>query len=412
MFVDEAVIEVFAGKGGDGIVAWHREKFVDMGGPSGGDGGHGGDVVLWATTNVNTLVELRGAKHVRAEHGKAGQSKRMSGKSGQDAVVPVPVGTLVYNDATGELMADLTEVDQRFVVAAGGRGGLGNQNFATPSMRAPTKATPGTPGERLKVRMELKLLADVGLVGYPSVGKSTLISVISNARPKIADYPFTTLVPNLGVVPWHDYREFVVADIPGLIEGAHTGVGLGIQFLRHVERTNLLVHLIEVVPKMDDREEELGARDPIRDYEVLCGELAFFNPDLLKRPQVVVLNKVELPFVAEREAELRAHFEGLGLPFIAISAVTRKGIAELVDLLGAAIFDGSLKDQQPPVWYEELIEEADLWREQQALKDELGEDADEGPEVIWVFEDEDGEPLDDEDSDDEDSDDEDGSEEE
>jgi GTP-binding protein len=399
MFVDEAVIELFAGKGGDGMVAFHREKFVDMGGPSGGDGGHGGDIVLWATTNVNTLVELRNARHVRAQHGKPGLSKNKSGKSGEDQVVPVPVGTLVYDAATGELMADLTERDQRYIVAAGGRGGLGNQHFATPSNRAPRKATPGEAGAHLKVRLELKLLADVGLVGYPSVGKSTLISVISNARPKIADYPFTTLVPNLGVVPWHDYREFVVADIPGLIEGAHDGVGLGHQFLRHVERTNLLLHLIEVVPRADGQAEEESDRDPIKDYEILCGELAYFNPQLLKRPQMIVLTKADLPFVAAREPELRAHFEqGLGLPFVAISAATRQGISELIDMLGRAIFEGTLKDQQQPAWYAELVEEAELWREQKALEEELGEDAEDAPEVIWVFEDEEGRSLDGDDS--------------
>jgi GTP-binding protein len=410
MFVDEVVIEVFAGKGGDGAVAFHREKYVDMGGPSGGDGGKGGDVVLWATTNVNTLLDLRNMRHVRAQHGKPGMSKNKSGRSGEDAVVPVPVGTLVYDAVTGELMADLTENNQRFIVAAGGRGGQGNQHFATPSNRAPRKATLGRPGDHLKVKLELKLLADVGLVGYPSVGKSTLISVISNARPKIADYPFTTLVPNLGVVPWHNYREFVVADIPGLIEGAHEGVGLGHQFLRHVERTNLLVHLLEVVPQLDHSDERETERDPIRDYEVLCGELAYFNPDLLKRPQVIVLNKVDLPFVAAREPELRAHFEqGLGLPFVAISAATRQGITELVDLLGRAIFEGVLKDQPQPAWYTDLIEEAELWRDQQALKAELAEEGGEGPEVIWVFENEDGVPLDElDDEDDSEGDDEDG----
>ena len=325
------------------MVAFRREKYVPRGGPAGGDGGKGGDVVFIATSEVNTLAEFRHRRHLRAEQGSHGGPKQMTGKNGKDLIVRVPLGTLVFDAEDDSLLADLTEEHETFVAALGGRGGLGNQHFATSRNKAPRKATPGKPGEERSIRLELKLLADVGLVGYPSVGKSTLIAAISNARPKIAAYPFTTLVPNLGVVRWRDNREFVIADIPGLIEGAHEGHGLGIQFLKHIERTNLLVHVIEVTAQLDGQEDE---REPVADFERLRLELERFNPELLERPQMVVLNKCDLPHVQEEEARLRAHFEGLGLPFMTISAAAHLHLDEFVEALGQRVLSQRVDDDR------------------------------------------------------------------
>ncbi len=313
------------------MVAFRREKYVPRGGPAGGDGGKGGDVVFVATTDTNTLAEYRHRRHIRADAGRHGGPKQMTGRNGKNLELRVPLGTLIFDADEDTLLADLTSEGSTYVAAAGGKGGLGNQHFATSRNKAPRKATPGKPGEERNIRLELKLLADVGLVGYPSVGKSTLISAISNARPKIAAYPFTTLAPNLGVVRWRDFREFVIADIPGLIEGAHEGHGLGIQFLKHIERTNLLVHVLEVTTQLEDHED---GRDPIADFEALRHELASFNPDLLERPQMVVLNKCDLPHVLEQEDRLRAHFEGMGMTFMTVSAAARIGLGELVEELG------------------------------------------------------------------------------
>src|SRR5579885_3530798 len=279
MFIDEARIRVKAGDGGNGCVAFRREKYVPRGGPSGGDGGHGGDVILFADEHHNTLLHFRFNPEHTAERGRHGEGSNRTGRDGASIEVPVPVGTIVYDDDTGEVLHDFTRVGDRFIVAKGGRGGRGNQHFATATHQAPTEHEPGRPGEEKRLRLELKLLADVGLVGYPNAGKSTLISRISAARPKIADYPFTTLEPNLGVVELPDYRSFVVADIPGLIEGAHLGHGLGIQFLRHIERTRLLVHLVDV--------SEASGRDPVRDFETVMEELASFSEDLVKKPMLV-----------------------------------------------------------------------------------------------------------------------------
>ncbi len=335
MFVDEVTVHVRAGRGGDGMVAFRREKYVPRGGPSGGDGGRGGDVIFVATREINTLVNFRHRRHVHAEDGKKGGIKNMTGRAGATVVVHVPIGTLIFDQHSGRLLMDLTEEGERFVAARGGDGGMGNQHFASSRNRAPRHATSGHEGQEGRLRLELKLLADVGLVGFPSVGKSTLISVISNARPKIADYPFTTLVPNLGVVSWHNYQEFVIADIPGLIEGAHQGHGLGVQFLKHVERCNLLVHLLEITPQLEDQPD---GREPIHDYEVLCEELRQFNPELLERPQLVVLNKLDQPQAQEQQEALRAHFEDeLGIGFIAISAIARENLDELVDRLGRIV---------------------------------------------------------------------------
>lgn len=335
MFVDEAKIEVSAGDGGNGAIAFRREKFVPRGGPAGGDGGKGGDVIFVASTNCNTLSDFRHVRHVRGERGADGGTNNKSGKQGADAVVEVPVGTLITNADTHELLVDMTEPGQRFVAAKGGDGGHGNARFATSTNRTPKRATPGWPGEKLTLHLELKLIADVALVGYPSVGKSTLISVLSNARPKIAEYPFTTLVPNLGVVKFGDYGEYVIADVPGLIEGAHEGQGLGTQFLKHIERTNLIAHIIEVTPQLQGHETQ---RDPIEDFNRINDELKKFNPELARRPQLVVLNKIDLPFTASQEERLRAYFvDELGLPFVAISAAAHQNLDELRNRLGEAV---------------------------------------------------------------------------
>lgn len=344
MFVDEATVEVSAGDGGDGAVAFRREKYVPRGGPAGGDGGKGGDVIFVASHNANTLADFRHVRHLRAQKGAQGGGNNMSGKSGEDVVVELPVGTLITDLATGEIVADLIEAGQRVVVAKGGDGGQGNARFATARNRTPRKATPGWPGEEKKLQLELKLIADVALVGYPSVGKSTIIAALSNARPKIAAYPFTTLVPNLGVVRWADYKEFVIADVPGLIEGASEGHGLGIQFLKHVERTNLIAHVIEVVPQLEGQETE---RDPIQDFHRICKELASFNPEILERPQIVILNKADLPFVSDEIERLRAYFEEEEkLPFIAISAAAHQNLAELQLMLGTALENAGFGKQK------------------------------------------------------------------
>jgi len=334
-FIDEAHINVRAGRGGDGMVAWRREKYIPRGGPAGGDGGRGGDVIFVASEDSHTLMELRYLRHVRAEHGQHGGPKKMTGRSGKDEILEVPLGTLVYDDESGELLADLTEHGQRYVAAKGGDGGLGNQHFATSRNRAPRKATQGFPGGECMIRLELKLLADVGLVGFPSVGKSTLIGALSNARPQVAAYPFTTLTPHLGVVRFKSAKEFVIADIPGIIEGAHEGHGLGLRFLRHVERTRILVHVLEVTEQLEGMED---GRDPIADYEKICHELEQFDPELLERPKLVVLNKCDLDRVREREQEVRAYFEERGIGFLMISAAGRIGLEPLIERLGVMLY--------------------------------------------------------------------------
>lgn len=333
-FVDCVTLHMAAGHGGAGAVAYRREKFVPRGGPSGGNGGKGGDVVLVADRNVGTLLDLRFRKKIVAQDGKNGQPKRMDGGNGDNTVVRVPVGTLVRDAHSLELLADLAEDTDTFVVASGGRGGLGNAHFKTATHQTPRFAQPGEPGDALDVLLELKLLADVGIIGFPSVGKSTLISVISNARPKIAAYHFTTLAPNLGLVRHRDFRSFVVADIPGLIEGAHEGRGLGYQFLRHVERCRVLLHVIEVTPAMDGMAD---GRDPVADFDAIMRELQLFSPSLAERPVLVGLGKTDLPFVAERQAELRDHFEGRGHRFVSFSAVTRDGLSDLLDLVSEMV---------------------------------------------------------------------------
>ena len=338
MFVDQVEIEVEAGRGGHGMVAWRREKFVPYGGPAGGDGGRGGSVLVRAAANLTTLMDLRYRKNIHAENGRPGGPKCMHGRAGEARILLVPAGTQVFDVKTQEMMADLVDVGQEVGVAVGGRGGRGNARFTTATNRAPRTAEEGHPGGLRTIRLELKLLADVGIIGYPSVGKSTLISVISNARPRIAAYPFTTQVWNQGVVGFGQWQSFVVADIPGLIEGAAEGKGLGHQFLRHVERCSMLVHMVEVPPPFDDGYGgDWTERDPIEDFERINRELELFNPELAQRPQVVVLNKVDLPYVAEQRSRLEAYFESQGLPLLCISAVTRAGTRELVNFLGEKI---------------------------------------------------------------------------
>jgi GTP-binding protein len=324
MFIDEAKIRVKAGDGGNGCLAFRREKFVPRGGPSGGDGGKGGDVIMESSERHNTLVHFRFNPEYKAERGRHGEGSNKTGREGDDIVLKVPVGTIVYDDDSGEKVHDFSRADERIVVARGGRGGRGNAQFATSTHQAPREHEPGRPGEERHYRLELKLLADVGLVGYPNVGKSTLISRISAARPKIADYPFTTLQPNLGVVVAGqppDETSFVVADIPGLIEGAHTGAGLGTQFLRHIERTRLLVHLVDV-------SDASGRPDPVKDIEVINGELESFGAGLEKKPMVMVASKID---VANKDklAKVKRYCKKHALDLFPISAVTGKGVDEL-----------------------------------------------------------------------------------
>jgi GTP-binding protein len=323
-FVDQAHIRVRAGDGGKGAIAFRREKFVPKGGPSGGDGGDGGSVVLVVDGGLSTLLDFRYRKEYLAPSGEGGANKDMYGRAGEDLVLRVPPGTQVFDDHSGRLLADLQSHGQRFVVAQGGKGGRGNMHFATPTDRAPRRSEPGTPGEERSIRLDLKLLADVGLLGFPNVGKSSLISRISAARPKVADYPFTTLVPNLGMVRLSGERSMVVADIPGLIEGAHEGAGLGARFLRHVERTRVLVHLLDAVA-------EHPGRTPLRDYEAINRELALFDPALAQRTQIVVLNKIDLPDVRKKRRQIAAVFARRGITLLAISAATGEGLDELLE---------------------------------------------------------------------------------
>ncbi|PYT31543.1 MAG: GTPase ObgE [Acidobacteria bacterium] len=321
MFIDEARILVKAGDGGNGCLAFRREKYVPRGGPSGGDGGRGGDVVLVANTHTNTLLHLRFNPEHRGERGRHGEGSNCTGREGKPAEVQVPVGTVVYDDRTGEKLYDFTQHGETFLVAHGGRGGRGNARFATATHQAPTEHEQGRPGEEHRLRLELKLLADVGLVGFPNAGKSTLISRISAARPKIADYPFTTLVPNLGVAKMDDFRSFVVADIPGLIEGAHLGHGLGTQFLRHIERTKLLVHLVDV--------SEASGREPVQDFETVMTELASFSGELAQKPMLVVASKIDAAQSPQRVESLKRLAEQRNLPYFEISSVTGQGIEAL-----------------------------------------------------------------------------------
>ena len=320
MFIDEAKITVRAGDGGHGCIAFRREKFVPRGGPSGGDGGKGGSIYFVASDQDNTLLKFRYNHTFRATRGKHGEGSNRHGKNGEDLEITVPLGTVVYDLETDELLHDFTDRGERVLIAAGGKGGHGNAHFASSVNRTPSRAQDGKPGEHKELRLELKLLADVGLVGFPNAGKSTLISSISAARPKIADYPFTTLEPNLGVVAYDYEKSFVVADIPGLIEGAHLGHGLGIQFLRHIERTRLLLHLVDVSPAED--------RDPVADFKTIEKELAQHNPDLPKKPRIVVATKLDAADSAKLR-RLQQWCRQRQIELIKISSVTGEGLEEL-----------------------------------------------------------------------------------
>lgn len=323
-FVDEADIRVEAGKGGNGCVSFRREKYIPFGGPDGGDGGDGGSVYVVADASLNTLVDLRFKRDFRAEHGKPGMGRNMTGKKGEDLEIPLPVGTVVYDRETGETLADLTEIGQRVKVAQGGFHGLGNTRFKSSTNRAPRQSTNGTPGEARQLHLELKVLADVGLLGLPNAGKSTLIRSVSSAKPKVADYPFTTLYPNLGVVSIDAHRSFVIADIPGLIEGAAEGAGLGIQFLKHVSRTLLLLHLVDVAP--------CDGSNPVESVRVIERELGKFSDELLQRERWLVLNKVDLLPEEEREAVCNDIVGRLGWegPVYRIAALARQGTERLM----------------------------------------------------------------------------------
>jgi GTPase len=324
VFIDEARIRIKAGNGGNGCMAFRREKFVPRGGPSGGDGGRGGDIIMESSERHNTLVHFRFNPEYKAERGRHGEGSNCTGRDGDDITLKVPVGTIVYDDATGELVHDFSGPDERVIVARGGRGGRGNAQFKTSTNQAPRHTEPGREGEERALRLELKLLADVGLVGYPNVGKSTLISRISAARPKIADYPFTTLEPNLGVVAMgevNDEISFVVADIPGLIEGASEGAGLGVQFLRHIERTQMLVHLVDV-------SDASGREDPVEDFQIIMNELESFGAGLEQKPLILVASKADVAN-PDKLAKLAKFAKKRRLPFYEISAVTGAGIKDL-----------------------------------------------------------------------------------
>ncbi|MEO7110070.1 MAG: GTPase ObgE [Polyangiaceae bacterium] len=321
-FIDECTVRVIAGSGGNGSVAFRREKYVPFGGPSGGDGGRGGDVVFETDPGLSTLLDLTHAKTLRAKNGEHGMGSDCYGRGAEDFVVRVPAGTQVFDKETGDLLFDLNEQEKKTVIAKGGRGGRGNIHFASAFDRAPRRAEPGEAGEERELRLELKVMADDGLLGFPNVGKSTFISACSRARPKVADYPFTTLVPHLGVVKVTDDASFVMADIPGLIPGAADGAGLGLRFLKHVERTRGLLHLVTLDPE--------EGRDPLSDYDAVMKELKKFDPQLAKRPQIVAMSKADIPEVKEAYAKVKARFKKRKIDLQLVSAATGEGVKEIL----------------------------------------------------------------------------------
>lgn len=322
MFKDNAKIHVKAGNGGNGRVSFHREKYIAAGGPDGGDGGKGGDVIFEVSEGLNTLIDFRFKKNFKAELGEDGGTARCSGKNGEDLVIKVPVGTIVKDETTGVILMDLVKPGQTCVIAKGGRGGKGNQHFATPTRQIPTFAKSGNSGEERSILLEMKMIADVGLIGFPNVGKSTILSMVSAAKPKIANYHFTTLVPNLGVVKIEEGTSFVIADIPGIIEGANEGVGLGHEFLKHIERTKLLVHVVDV--------SGIEGRNGIEDFETINDELLKYNALLASRPQIVVANKMDIPGAEENYSIFKQELENRGYKVFGISAATNKGLRELM----------------------------------------------------------------------------------
>jgi GTP-binding protein len=328
-FIDQVKVYVKAGDGGRGCVSFRREKYVPRGGPNGGDGGRGGHVLFKAVRDLNTLLDIKYQQQYIAERGQHGMGKDMHGRNGKDLIISVPIGTLVKDADTEEILTDLTTEGQEFVAALGGRGGLGNTHFKTATRQAPRFAQPGEPGEEKILILELKLLADVGLIGLPNAGKSTLISVLSAARPKIADYPFTTLIPVLGVVKHEDFRSFVIADIPGLIEGAHKGAGLGFQFLRHVERTSILIHLVDI--------SEMSEGDPVDNFEKINKELDLYSPELMKKPMAVAGTKLDIKGDGKRLDRLARYCKDRDYDFFPVCAVTGEGIKELMVYLGKKV---------------------------------------------------------------------------
>lgn len=332
-FVDEVRIQVKAGKGGDGAVAFRREKYVDKGGPCGGDGGNGGSVIFIADPQLTTLLDYRYQQHHFAKNGQNGMGSDMNGAGAEDLILKVPVGTLVRDEDSGELLADLSDPTSQFIAAKGGRGGLGNMNFATSTRQTPRFAQDGTPGEERTLRLELKLMADVGLLGFPNAGKSSLISRVSRAKPKVAGYPFTTLVPNLGLVAYKDGLSFVMADIPGLIEGASEGVGLGHQFLRHVERCRVLIHLVDLAGATEGE-----GRSPSKDFKVINEELRRYSPELSEKPQVVAANKIDLPDAKARLAAFTTAMKRKKIKVFPISAATGEGVGPLLDEVAKVLF--------------------------------------------------------------------------
>ena len=330
MFVDEVKIWVKGGNGGNGCLSFHREKFVSRGGPDGGDGGRGGHVILQVDPQLTTLIDLRYHWKYQAKRGEHGQGNNKHGKNGEDIIVRIPPGTLVKNEGTGEILADLTNTDDRFIAAEGGRGGRGNARFKSSTNRTPRRVEHGKSGEERHLQLELKLLADIGIIGFPNVGKSTLISRISAARPKIAAYPFTTLTPNLGVVRISNYRSFVVVDIPGLIEGASHGTGLGFQFLRHIERTRFFVHMIDISPDT--------MRDPVDDFHALNAELEHYDSQLCQRPQIVVANKLDILHDQTRLHKLLTFCQKQGIICLPVSAVTGQGVSDVVSHMADLLY--------------------------------------------------------------------------
>jgi GTP-binding protein len=329
MFIDRAKITIKAGDGGNGIVSFRREKYVAAGGPDGGDGGKGGDIIFEVDEGLRTLIDFRYKRKYVAESGENGGAARRTGRSGRDLVIKVPPGTVIKDAQTGRILADMVKPGQRTVVAKGGKGGAGNQHFATPTRQVPNFAKPGDPGEEYIAELELKMIADVGLVGFPNAGKSTILSIVSAARPKIADYPFTTLEPNLGVVRIDEGASFLLADIPGLIEGAHQGVGLGFDFLRHVERNRMLLHVVDVAG--------VDGRDPVEDFEKINEELRLYDPKLAERPQVVAANKTDLPQGMENLERFRSAVEAKGYKVFPISAASNTGVMELMQYIAAQL---------------------------------------------------------------------------
>lgn len=336
-FIDEVTLYTTSGHGGAGCVAFRHEKFIEFGGPSGGDGGKGGDVIFEATSGLSTLLELRHRPHQKAENGHNGMGKNRHGAGGKDLLIKVPVGTVVKDAETDDILADLTENGQVVVLLKGGRGGQGNARFASATNKAPKFAQPGEENEERKLRLELKLMADVGLLGLPNAGKSSLISKVSAARPKIADYPFTTMVPSLGVVPYKNYRSFVMADIPGIIEGANEGAGLGHRFLKHLERSGILLHLVDI--------SWMPERDPMAEYESINNELALFSPELAAKEQIVVITKTDLTKTMDELPAIKSKFEALGVTVFPVSSATGEGVEQLLDEIAKRLWG-----KQEEVW--------------------------------------------------------------